>query len=180
MFALVGKMQKTTRKLFLSVGVTVFGILALPQIAGATLAQRNEGRAACDPAQGPICLKPWTKLVTIGPGIPAVSFRFDGQIGVLDKIAPVEFGLNLQQRTYFGDGDAGETRVVFWRASLGITFGKSPDQGGASFGAYVMPWGLQVNNFGIGVAVGYNTVGKLQSKLENWSVLLPVSYTVQF
>lgn len=164
--------------------VIAIGTTTFSQNALAAIALKEDPKVArnrsCKEEPGTYCYEPWAPLVTIGPGIPAVSFRFDGQIGILDKIAPAEIGFNFKQRTYYGMGKGGNINLSLWRVALGLTFGKSADQSGASFGAYVMPWGIQVNNFSLGLALGYNATGKLESKLANWSVIVPLSYTVQF
>ena len=106
--------------------------------------------------------------------MPAVSFRFDGKIGILDKVVPLEVALNFRQQIYQG------VKLILWRVAFGFSLGKAADQDGAQFGAYLMPWGVQLNNFASGIGISYNALDQLQCRTENFSIILPVTYTVEF
>lgn len=129
-----------------------------------------------------LCKLMWTKVITVGPGLPAASFRFDGKIGFADRVAPVEVGLNLLQRTYnptAENGAAGKHKITFLRVSLGLTVTKNPDNPNVTFGGYITPLGLQVDSFAVGVGLAYAATGETKSTNENWSIVVPFTYTIQ-
>lgn len=147
--------------------------------AEADAAARKAEPSKCDGSPGTTCMEPWTRRVTIGPGLTAGSFRFDGKIGFLDSVVPIEVGYNGFQRTYVGAGAGGKNRVILWRAALGLTFAKRAGEEDIAFGAYVMPWGVQVENFAAGIGLSYRAVGELANRTDSWAVVIPFSYTVQ-
>jgi hypothetical protein len=147
-----------------------------PQVEAAS---RKAQPATCDGSAGTTCLEPWTRKITIGPGLTAGSFRFDGKIGLLDSVVPIEVGYNGFQRTYVAAGQGGATRIILWRVARGLTFTKPAGDEGISFGAYLMPWGIQIENFAAGLGLSYRAVDKLESNFKNWAVVIPFSYTVQ-
>jgi hypothetical protein len=113
--------------------------------------------------------------VTIGAGLPAASFRLsDGKIGILDKIAPAEVNLNFCRRK------SGTDNLILWRVALGIVLQKPTDASGAEVGAYLTPWSMQYDKFAFGVAVGYTTTDTITFYKQNFSVLLPVSYSADW
>lgn len=124
----------------------------------------------------------WTKLITIGPGLPALSIRFDGKLGFADRVAPLELGLNLLQFQYHPTPDnlpAGAHYFSFWRVSLGLTVTKDPNSSDVTFGGYVSPWGIQVDSFALGIGIAYSATGQVQSNNANFAIILPFSYAFQ-
>jgi len=66
--------------------------------ASAPVDEGPKTRKGCDP--NAICFLPWTKRVTIGPGLNAISFRFDRKIALAHRVVPLEIAVSLVQRTY--------------------------------------------------------------------------------
>lgn len=123
------------------------------------------------------CHYNWENTVSVGAGLPAVAFRFDRKIGVLDRVVPVEISLNWFQRKTWNPNTETRTGLVLWRMALGLTFSKPADGSDVVFGAYVMPWGIRVDSFAAGIGLGYQTAGELKSSNENWSIVLPLTYS---
>lgn len=122
----------------------------------------------------------WTQLVTIGPGLPAVSIRFDGKLGFADRVAPLELGLNLFQYQYHPTADnahAGAHYFTLWRVSLGLTVTKDPDTSNVTFGAYISPFGVQIDQFAFGLGLAYSAAGQVTSNNNNFAVIVPFSYS---
>jgi hypothetical protein len=133
------------------------------------------------PACTGLCPSAWTKLITIGAGLPALSVRFDGKLGFADRVAPFELGVNMLQYEYIPSDTQsayGQTRFCFWRVSLGITVTKAPDTSDVTFGAYITPAGIQIDNFALGLGVAYSATDKVESHNENWAVIMPFTYTL--
>ena len=124
------------------------------------------------------CTMRWVSLVDIGAALPAISFRFDGEIGFLNQVAPLEIGFNLFQSVAW-DSDNGEHNgLVAWRPAIGISVAKPPESASILFGVYIQPWGLRYNNFSFGLAVAYlSDPGKMTAETRNFSFTIPISYS---
>lgn len=126
------------------------------------------------------CQGSWTEAVTVGPGLPAISIRFDGKLGFADRVAPLELGLNLFQYQYHPTADnakAGAHYFTLWRVSLGITVTKDPNTSDVTFGAYLCPLGVQIDQFALGLGLAYSADGQVQANNANFAIVVPFSYS---
>jgi hypothetical protein len=119
----------------------------------------------------------WTERITIGAGLPAVSFRFDGKIGFLEQFTPLEIGINAARYVSYNRTTRSVRKYAF-RASLGLGIARDPDDSGISFAAYLAPIGFRLDDFMIGAGIGYTATDKLESENRNWSVVIPVTYNL--
>ena len=139
-----------------------------------------ENRIANNKKQFNLLLKkaPVYNKISIGVGVPAVSIQFDGKIGYFDSVSPMAltwtpfFGQN-----YLGINNEGDyMKVSYFSLSFGTLLSKAPT-GEYKFGL-TFSWNMRFENFLIGLGFNYQTEDKLRFKNKNFSVIIPISYSL--
>ncbi len=160
--------------------VVAFAALLLPQMA---LAEECPADRDLNKAGAPsFCRAGWRPYFSIGPALSALSINMEtARIGLLDKAAALELhSSNLQylKRTSYRGAD-GKNEVVsisFWEWGAGFQVQKPQTSADIVLGVYVVPYGIRVNNFAIGIGLLYNAVGEMSWKRENFSLIVPLTY----
>ncbi len=129
-----------------------------------------------------LCRGGWKPYFSIGPALSAVSVNFKGgKIGILDQAAALELhGSNLQYVKLTGYVDSAGKRervnISFWEWAFGVQIRKPQESPDVTLGVYGVPYGIRLNSFAIGVGILYNTIGSMTWKLENFSLIVPLTY----
>jgi hypothetical protein len=131
---------------------------------------------------------PWKPYFSIGPSMAALSFNLDSRkIGLFDQSAALELHTSFLQswliKSYQPDpNDKNKTteihRLSLWELAFGVQVRKEQASGDVTFGCYLVPWGIRVDSFAVGVGLSYLTIGTVENGLSHWSIILPVTYQV--
>lgn len=107
----------------------------------------------------------------IGAGIPAVSVQLGtGKIHFMDSVVPLYVTVNGIRKIYNINSEV--YRVAWWVFNAGIGASSGVDSK-VSLSMFVIPYSVRINNFSFGIGLQYRTEGVVESKWQNYSVLLP-------
>jgi hypothetical protein len=132
-----------------------------------------------------ILYDPSLPLLTVGPGVQALTINFDnGKIGIFDSFSPVALTINIVQRKLLhwwrDDNEKPWQKTVynicFWSFSLGLDFSITPDNQ-VKFGIAVAPYIIKIMGFNLGVGIEWRNVDKAEFTPDNFYFVIPFSFT---
>jgi hypothetical protein len=66
-----------------------------------------------------------------------------------------------------------------WELGLGVQVRKDQTSNDITVGAYLIPYGIGVDAFALGVGISCLAVGSLSNGLDHWSIIIPLTYQVR-